>query len=121
MNGYILYKYIEFFMFTLYLLFIFILAQIWFLWKDVEKNETFFRSIVNESFFKKNCIYIFFISTLFMTHEFFEGMNIPGTMIYFEILELFAVIILVVFAYNWYIILKSCVPKKSIVEKFAFE
>lgn len=122
MNGYVLlYKYIEFIMFSLYLLFIFILAQIWFLWKDVEKSETVFRSIVNESFFKRNCLYIFLISTFFMAHEFFEGMNIPGTLIFFEFLELLAVITLVVFAYNWYVILKSCVPKKSITEEFAFE
>lgn len=121
MNEYFLYKYIEFFMFSLYLLFIFILAQIWFLWKDVEKNEIIYRLIVNESFFKRNCIYIFLISTFFISHEFFEGMNIPGTIIYFEILELLAVVTLVVFAYNWYSILRSCVSKRSITEEFAFE
>ncbi len=121
MNEYLVYKYVEFFMFSLYLLFIFLLAQIWFLWKDVEKNDLIFRSIVNESFFKRNCIYIFLFSTFFMGHELLEGWKIPDTMVFFEILDLFAVITLVVFAYNWYIILKSCVPKKTIVKEFVFQ
>ena len=121
MNDYILYKYLEFFIFALYLIFVFLLAQIWFLWKDVEKKESNFRSIITESFFKKNCIYVFLFSTFFMAHEFFEGLNIPGTMVFFELLDTIAMVILVLLAYNWYITLKSCVPKKSITKEFASE
>ena len=117
MNEYIIYKYLEFFIFALYLIFIFLLAQIWFLWKDVEKKELIYKSIVNESFFKKNCIYIFLFSGFFMAHEFIEGLNLPNTLVYFEIFEMMTIITLVLFAYTWYIALKSCVHKKSITEE----
>ncbi|HMB44314.1 MAG TPA: hypothetical protein VKL21_00685 [Candidatus Methanoperedens sp.] len=121
MNEYILYKYLELFIFALYLIFVFLLVQIWFLWKDVGKKELIYKSIVNESFFKKNCIYIFLFSTFFMAHEFLEGLNIPGTMVFFEFLDVMAILALVLFAYNWHIKLRSCVPKKSISKEFAFE
>ena len=121
MNGYILYTYLEFIIFALYLIFIFLLAQIWFLWKDVEKKESNFRSIINESFFKKNCIYIFLFSTFFMAHEFLEGLNIPETMVFFEVLDVLGILTLVLFAHNWHIKLRSCLPKKSLVKEFAFE
>lgn len=119
MNNFTLYKYVEFFMFTLYLIFVFLLTQIWFLWKDVKKNEMMFKSIINESFFRKNCIYVFLFSTFFMAHEFFEGLNIPGTMVFFEFLDLLGMITLVLFAYNWHVVLRSCIPKKTITKEFA--
>lgn len=121
MNNYILYKYVEFLMFSSYLIFIFLLAQIWFLWKDVDKNELVLKSLVKESFFKKNCIYIFLFSTFFMAHEFFEGLSTSGTMVFFEFLDMMGMIILVLFAYTWYIALKSCVPKKSNTKEFTSE
>ena len=121
MNDFTLYKYVEFFMFSLYLIFLFLLTQIWFLWKDVKKNEMISKSIVNESFFKRNCIYIFLFSTFFMAHEFFEGLNLPGTRVFFEILDMLGMMTLVLFAYNWHIILKSGVQKKSITKEFASE
>jgi hypothetical protein len=121
MNEYIIYKYLEFFIFALYLIFIFLLAQIWFLWKDVERKELIYKSIINESFFKKNCIYIFLFSTFFMGHEFLEGLNIPDIMVFFELLDVLALLTLVLFAYNWHLKLRSCVPKKSISEDFAFQ
>ena len=120
MNDFTLYKYVEFLMFSSYLIFIFLLAQIWFLWKDVEKNELV-QTLVNESFFKKNCIYIFLFSTFFMAHEFLEGLNIPQTRVFFEFLDVLAILVLVLFAYNWHIKLRSCLPKKSIMKEFAFE
>ncbi|CAG0984960.1 hypothetical protein METP3_02299 [Methanosarcinales archaeon] len=113
MNNYILYKYVEFLMFSSYLIFIFLLAQIWFLWKDVDKNEFFLKSLIKESFFKKNCIYIFLFSTFFMAHELFEGLNIPGTIVFFELLDMLGMLTLVLFAYNWHVVLRSCVPEKS--------
>jgi hypothetical protein len=117
MNGFTLYKYMELLIFILYLIFIFLLIQIWFLWKDVEKNELILKSLVSESFFKKNCIYIFLFSSFFMAHEFIEGLNLPNTLVYFEIFEMMTVITLVLFAYTWYIALKSCAHKKSITEE----
>ena len=113
MNDFTLYKYVEFFTFSLYLIFVFLVAQIWFLWKDVEKNELVFKSIINESFFKKNCIYVFLFSTFLMAHEFFEGLNIPGTMVFFELLDMLGMMTLVLFAYNWHVVLRSCIPEKS--------
>jgi len=110
----------EFFIFALYLIFIFLLIQMWFLWKDVEKNEVVLKTFVTESFFKNNIIYIFLFSGFFMAHEFIEGLNIPNTMIYFEIFETMAVATLVLFAYNWHIALKSCVHKKSIMEELIY-
>ncbi|MBZ0176456.1 MAG: hypothetical protein OIN84_11820 [Candidatus Methanoperedens sp.] len=56
-----------------------------------------------------------------MAHEFFEGLNIPGTMVFFELLDTIAMMTLVLFAYTWYIALKSCVPKKSITKEFVSE
>ena len=56
-----------------------------------------------------------------MAHEFFEGLNIPGTMVFFELLDMAAMVILVLFAYNWHIVLRSCVQKKSITKEFASE
>lgn len=103
----------EFFIFTLYLIFIFLLVQIWFLWKDVEKNEVILKSFVSESFFRKNCIYIFLFSAFFMVHEFIEAFNLPNTIIYFEFFEMMAILTLVLFAHNWHIALRSCVHKKS--------
>ncbi len=121
MNEYTLYKYLEFSIFALYLFFVFLTAQIWFLWKDVEKKEMIFKSIINESFFKRNCIYIFLFSTFLMGHEFLEGLSIPGTMLFFEFLDVLAILTLVLFAYNWHLRLRSCVPKKSLEKEFAFE
>jgi len=113
MNDYTLYKYMEFFIFLIYLIFIYILVQIWFLWKDIEKNDLFLRSLVKESFFRKNCVYVFLFSSFFIIHEFFEGLEIPNSMIFFEFLEMMAILTLLLFAYNWYAALKPFANKKS--------
>jgi len=121
MNGFTLYKYMEFFIFALYLIFIFLLIQIWFLWKDVKKDELIMKSFVSESFFIKNCIYIFLFSVFFMVHEFIEELNLNNTMVYFEFFEMMTILTLVLFAYNWQIALRSCSHKKSIVEELAYQ
>ncbi|MFZ3168013.1 MAG: hypothetical protein WA130_10405 [Candidatus Methanoperedens sp.] len=56
-----------------------------------------------------------------MSHEFFEGLNTSGAIVFFEFLDMMGMIILVLFAYTWYIALKSCVPKKSITKEFVSE
>lgn len=113
-TGYYIYKYIEFIIFSLYLIFVFLSVQIWLLWKDVDKNELKIKTIFSESFFKKNCIYVFSLFTFFIVHEFFNGINLPDAMVYFEFFEMMALISLVLFAYGWYNVLKTCVQKKSL-------
>ena len=116
MNEYTLYKYMEFFIISAYLIFIYLLVQIWFLWKDIEKNDLFLKSLVQESFFRKNCLYVFLFSSFFIIHKFFEGFEIANKMVFFEILEIIAIIILVLFAHNWYITLKPFAKKKKLLE-----
>ena len=116
MDEYTLYKYMEFFIISIYLIFIYLLVQIWFLWKDIEKNDLFLKTLVKESFFRKNCLYVFLFSSFFTIHEFFEGLDIPNKMVFFEFLEIIAIIILVLFAYNWYITLKPFAKKKNLLK-----
>jgi hypothetical protein len=121
MNEYTVYKYMEFIIFSIYLIFIYLLVQIWFLWKDIEKTDLFLRSLAKESFFRKNCLYIFLFSSFFIIHEFFEGLNfegikIPNSMVFFEFLEMMAIVTLLLFAYNWYIALKPFAKKKSLLK-----
>ncbi len=114
MNEYTtIYKTIEFILFSSYLIFIFLVIQIWLLWKDIEKKELVLKSFINESFFKKNCASVFSFSIFFMVHEILEGLNFPNAIIYFEFFEMLALIFLVLFAYNWYVVLKTCAHKKS--------
>ncbi len=116
MNEYTIYKYMEFFIFSIYLIFIYLLVQIWFLWRDIEKNDMFLKSLAEESFFRKNCVYVFSFSTFFMAHEFMEELNIHNLMIYFEFLEMMAIVTLLLFAHNWYIALKPFANKKSLLK-----
>jgi len=113
MNEYSIYKYEEFILFVIYLILIFLLVQIWFLWKDADKKELVSR-FINDSFFKKNCIYVFLFSSFFMLHEFLEGINISNAMVFYEFIELLALISLLLFAYNWYVVLKMCSIKKPV-------
>ncbi len=116
MNDYTAYKYMEFFIFSSYLIFIYLLVQIWFLWKDIEKNDLFLRSLAKESFFRKNCVYVFLFSSFFIMHEFFEGLKIYDSILFFEFLEIIAIVILVLFTHNWYITLKPFAKKKSLLK-----
>lgn len=121
MNEYTIYKYMEFFIFSIYLIFIYLLVQIWFLWKDIEKTDLFLKSLAKESFFRKNCVYLFLFSSFFIMHEFFEGLNfgglkIPNSILFFEFFEMIAIVTLFLFAYNWYIVLKPFAKKKNLLE-----
>lgn len=113
MDKFAIYKFIEFIIFALYLTFIYLAIQIWFLWKDVNKNDFKINTFINESFFKKNCIYVFSFSVFFMGHEILEGASIANAMIYFELLEMLGFISIVLFAHDWYLVLKLSVNKKS--------
>ena len=100
--------------FVLYLLFVFLAIQIWFLWKDINKDDFKINSIFNESFFKKNCIYIFSFTFFFMGPKILEGANLAGVMIYLELMDLLGFFSIVLFVYNWYLALRSMAPKKSL-------
>ncbi|VVB85377.1 Uncharacterised protein [uncultured archaeon] len=117
MNAYDIYKYIEFIIFSLYLIFIFLLIQILFLWKDIDRRKLQIKDFINDSFFKKNFIYIFLFGLFFLVHEFFEGINLPNSMVFFEFLEMLALINLVLFARDWYAVLKTCAHKKSLPQE----
>jgi hypothetical protein len=118
-NEYNIYKYLEISIFALYLILIFLFVQIWFSWKDIDKKELMLKSIMDESFFKKNCVYIFLFSFLPLVHEFFEGTSLPDIIVYLELFEFLALISLVLFVYNWYIVLKTCANKKSLPKELA--
>ncbi|MGB8217256.1 MAG: hypothetical protein WCE94_08135 [Candidatus Methanoperedens sp.] len=118
-NEYYVYKFLEFSLIALYLILIFLFVQIWFSWKDIDKKELMLKSIVDESFFKKNCVYIFLFSFLPLVHEFFEGTSLPNISVYLEIFEFLALMCLVLFVYNWYSVLKTCANKKSLPEELA--
>ena len=114
MDEFTLYKFIELMIFALYMVFIFLAIQIWFLWKDINKDDFKINTIINESFFKKNCIYVFSFTFFFMGHKILEGANLAGVMIYLEVMELLGFFTIVLFTYNWYLMLRSMAPKKSL-------
>lgn len=120
MNEYDIYKYIEFVIFSLYLIFIFLSVHIWLAWRDVDKNDLKINTFVSESFFKKNYAYVFSFSIFFMIHEYIEGTTLPNAMVYFEFFEMLALVSLVLFTYQWYIVLKTCTHKKSLTQELTY-
>ncbi|MCZ7381252.1 MAG: hypothetical protein O8C64_06745 [Candidatus Methanoperedens sp.] len=54
-----------------------------------------------------------------MVHEFFEGTSLPNMIVYLEFFEFLGLASLVLFVYNWYIVLKTCANKKSLPEELA--
>ena len=111
-NEYI-YAFTDFIIFSLFLIFVFLSIQIWFLWKDMDKSELKLKMLINESFFKKNSIYIFSLGTFLMVNEleFLKGKN-------FGILDALALASIVLFTYNWYSTLKPHANRKSIPQEF---
>ncbi len=117
MNEYNIYKYIEFIIFISYLVFIFLSIQIWLLWKDIDKTDLNIRSFVTDFFFKRNFVYVFSFSIFFMIHEFLEAFALPNAMLYFEFFEMLALFSLLLFAYDWYSVLKTCANKRSLPQE----
>jgi len=107
----------EFFICSIYLIFIYLVVQIWFIWRDIEKNDLFLKSLAKESFFRQNFVYVFLFSLFFIIHEFLEGLNIPNSMLFFELLDMMATVILLLFAYNWYVTLKPFSKKKNLMNQ----
>lgn len=114
MDIFDIYKLMEFLIFSSYLIFIFLSIQIWLMWKDIDKNKLELKTFINESFFKKNCIYVFAFSIFFMIHEILEGAGTPNSILYFEVFEMLGFICIVLFAYDWYNVLKTCASRKSL-------
>ncbi len=112
LDEFVMYKFIEFIIFALYLTFIYFAIQIWFLWKDVIKDEFKINTFINESFFRRNCIYVFSFTVFFMGHKVIEGTGITNVIIYTELLEMLGFICFVLFAYDWYLVLRSSINKK---------
>ncbi len=112
MNEYTIYKGMEFIIFTLYLVLIFLSAQMVFIWIDVDKNKLKSKIFDNLSFLRTNIFIVFSVSVFFMIHEFFEETNLRNSYIYFEFLELLGFICILLFMFNWYSILKTCAHKK---------
>lgn len=111
-----IYKYMEFIIFSLYLIFIFLSIQIWFLWKDTDKNELKIK-IISESFFKKNCIYVFSFGVFFIIQS-IEIMNQPDASMLYEFIKILALISLLLFTYGWYRLLKNFTHKRSFPQEF---
>ncbi len=112
MDELLIYKFIEFIIFAMYLTFIYFAIQIWFLWKDVIRDEFNINTFINESFFRRNCIYVFSFTVFFMGHKIIQGISIANAMIYIELLEMLGFICFVLFAYDWYSVLRSSKNKK---------
>lgn len=108
-----IYKIIEYITVTLYLFFIFLSVQIWFLWKDINKDDLKFRFFASESFFKKNSIYVFSFSTFFIIRdlEFIDEK-------YFGFFNVLALLSIVLFTYGWYETLKLNTKRKVLPQEF---
>ncbi len=117
MDRYNIYGFIDFIIASSYLIFIFLSIQIWFLWKDIDKNELKLKKFFSDTFFKKNCIYLFSFSIFFITHKFFEEISLPNSMIYHQFFEMLSLISILLFTYQWYTALKTCASKKSLPQE----
>lgn len=115
-GQYIITKFIESFIFISYLFFLFLSIQIFFLWKDVDKNTK--ELIVTDSFVKRNCLYALFLSLIVIIFSFFQSIIQFDT--YFGMLKMLAPAILVVFSYEWYIRLRPRVSKLLPLELTGF-
>jgi hypothetical protein len=108
------YKYMEFVIFSSYLVFTFLAIQIWCLWKDIDKTNLKMMTFISESFFRKNCIYVFLFSIFFMIRQFSEAITLPNASLFFEFFDMLAFVSIVLFAKQWYFALKTCPNKKSL-------
>ncbi len=86
----------------------------WFLWKQIDKTEC--KSQISESLICKSYVYVFLSFTIFMLHEFIEDVYMLNRTIYEEFFEMLALILLLLFAYEWYQLFKKC-AKKSLPEE----
>ena len=109
------YIYAEPFIIMLYLVFTFLSIQIWFLWKDIDMSELDLRSFINDSFFTRNCIYVYCFSMFFFVNSFFYGTGVPD--VYFETLKVLTLFGLVLFTYDLYSVLEQCDTRRSLPQE----
>lgn len=109
------YIYAEPFIVMLYLIFTFLSVQIWFLWKDIDMSELNLKSIFNDSFFTRSCIYVYCFIMFFFVHGFSYGTAVPD--IYFKTLEVLTLFGLVLFTYDWYSVLEQCATRRSLPQE----
>jgi len=109
------YIYAEPFIIMLYLVFTFLSIQIWFLWKDIDMSELDLRSFINDSFFTRNCIYVYCFSMFFFVNSFFYGTGVPD--VYFKTLKVLTLFGLVLFTYDWYSVLEQCDTRRSLPQE----
>lgn len=114
MEGYTIYKYEEFIIFGIYLIIIFLSAQMRFIWLDVDKNKLQSKIFADASFLKTNIIIVLLVGIFFIMHEFIEEIDIRNSYLYFEFFELLGFICVVVFLYRWHSTLKTCAHKKPV-------
>lgn len=119
MDEYSIYKYIEFIMVSLYLMFFFLSIQIFFIWIDIDKNELRSKIFSNGSILKMSIVTVFFIGILLIIKEFIEGSNQTYLMV--ELFELLGFIFVVYFIYYWHLTLKSCSHKKKPASDFILD
>ena len=110
-----IYTIVDYIIFSLYLFFIFLSVQIWFVWKDIDRNDLNFKVLFTDSFFKKNCIYVYSFSVYFIIHGFFD--KTTTSIEYLELLGILTLTSLVLFTYDWYSTLRSCASKKSLPQE----
>jgi hypothetical protein len=111
MDEYTVFKYVEFLMISLYLIFIFLSVQICFIWVDVDKLELNSKIYANDPILKNSIITVFFIGAFLIIHEFVEGTE--QSYLLLELFELLGFICVVYFVYNWHMTLRSCAHKKK--------
>ena len=109
------YIYAEPFIVMMYLVFVFLSIQIWFLWKDIDMSELDIRSFINDSFFTRNCIYVYCFSMFFFVNSFFYGTGVPD--VYFETLKVLTLFGLVLFTYDLYSVLEQCDTRRSLPQE----
>ncbi len=115
MDGNTSYKYMEFIIFSLYLLFVYLSAQMLFMWVDVDKVKLKSRIFEQGTFLRNSIIFIFLAGLFFIFHELIEE-TIPRSYLNLEFLELLTFVFIEVFMYKWYLNLKSCTSRKPAYE-----
>ncbi|VVB96408.1 Uncharacterised protein [uncultured archaeon] len=115
MDGNTIYKYMEFIIFSLYLLFVYLSAQMLFMWVDVDKIKLKSRIFEQGTFLRNSIIFVFLAGLFFIFHE-LVAETIPPNYLNIEFLELLTFVFIEVFMYKWYLNLKSCTPRKPAYE-----
>lgn len=114
-EEYAVYKYIEILTLYLYLVFIFLLVQIWLLRKDIGKSGVKIKLFPNGLFCRKNYAFASFFSILFIVNAIFNEMVLPDT--YLDALRILIPVGLVLFTYQWYTALEKYAPEKSLPQE----